>query len=247
MIELPGSASVLRRSVSLPLGEPLSAEARILTLDCTEEEAQQLPGRGAQVQIGGERIRYGRRVGTRLESLERNYGGEGVASEHAGGASVNLIALDPWRDKIENIGSMTFLMQALPADVAGSGTDLTTELNAAKAWADLPENANVSIEEYNKLLSSREGVAQRLRFYPLVRRDAKTGEVIQAATPGENLQALIQEERADWQFTGGDVQRVYYQTDEWGQPAVAFEMKSYAHTTFGDFSEEHLDESMAAF
>jgi SecD/SecF fusion protein len=245
VIELPGSASVLRRSVSLALAEPISVDARALTLNCTEEEAQQFPGRGAQVQIGAEIIRYGRRVGTQLESLERNYGDASGATEHAAGAIVTLSALDPWRDKIENIGSMTFLMQALPADVAGSGTDLTTELNAARAWADLPENENVSIEEYNKLLSSREGVANRLRFFPLTRRDAKTNKIIKPETRGENLQVLIQEENTSWQFTGGDVQRVYYSTDKWGQPAVSFEMKTYAHTSFGNFTEEHIDEQMA--
>lgn len=244
VIALPGSQAVLRQSVTIPLAKPIDGEARALVLEASKEAAQQFPGRGAQVQIGDETIRYGRRVGNRLEALERNYGEGSTAAAHEAGAPVKLIALDPWRDKIENIGSMAFLMQAKSADLAGSGTDLTSETDAAKAWANAAENLNTSIDEYNKIIASREGAQGRLRFYPLVPRDQQNN-VIETENPGDSLQALIQEEDTTWQFTGSDVQRVYYSQDTFGGPAVSFVMKAYASTTFGDFTEEHIDERMA--
>ena len=240
VIELPGSASGAPPNVSIPLAEVIAADARSLTLSCTDEEAQQFPARGARIQIGTETIRYARRMGTRLEGLERNYGNETLAIDHQSGVPVKLAALDPWRDKIENIGSMQFLMQAKPADLAGTGTDLTSELEKAKAWANDEVNENLSLEEFNKTL----GEGSRLRFYPLVPKD-KQGTVDLSVKRGDTLQALVLEEEEIYRFTGNEVQRVFYSQDQWGKPAVSFEMKASEGGRFGDFTENHIDEKMA--
>ncbi len=244
VIELPGSAAGLRKSAEAPLAEAITADARSLTLDATPEVAENFPTRGAQIRIEDEVIRYARRLGTRLDGLERNYGDASVASEHAAGSTVRLIALDPWRDKIENIASMQFLIRAKSEDLAGSGTDLTGEIEAAKAWADDEANANASIDEYNQILADREGPVSRLRFYPLLPKD-KQGNLIEGVSRGNTLQPLIIDENPKWRFTGADVDRFFYTTDKWGKPAVGFQMKTHARTAFGDFTGAHIDEPMA--
>jgi protein-export membrane protein SecD/preprotein translocase SecF subunit len=268
VIELPGSASALRKSVTLPLAEDITADAKTLLLGATQEECEDFPPRGGQIQLGNETVRYSRRIGNRLDGLERNYGGQGIPEAHSSADGVKLIALDPWREKIENIGSMLFLIEAKNTDLNGSGTDLTTELNAARAWSEanpdssLDEynktleqraqdaeqrwktaNPGVDIEEYNKTLRRTEGAIGRLKFYPLIQRD-KQGMIIDVPK-AQRLQALIVEANEAWRFTGVDVQRVYGSQDTWGLPAVAFEMKPNAKRRFWKFTEEHEQESMA--
>ncbi|MDA1264672.1 MAG: protein translocase subunit SecD [Planctomycetota bacterium] len=244
VVEMPGSASALRESVSTSLAAELLEGGGAIVLAMTDEEALRFPSRGAQVEIGNETIRYSRRIGNRLEGLERNYGApvDAPLVKHSAGAPLTLVALDPWRSKIENLGSLEVMMEAQPSDLAGSGTDLSTELTAAQTWANDPSNANTSIEDYNNLLAKRGGAVKRLRFYPFY--PTIEGKVQKSELPGNDLRALIVEENEAWRFRGADIPHVFYTQDEWGKPAVGFRTTSRVQSAFGNFTEDHIGEGM---
>lgn len=241
VIELPGSAATLRRGSSLPLQDAISANARTLLLTGPTEDINAFPTRGAKIQIGNELIRYERRIGNQLSGLERNYGDESTATDHAAGATVDLAAADPWRDKIENVGSMDFFMQAEASDLTGAATDLQTETQKARDWCTA--NPGLKITEYNATLENAPAPLNRLRFFPLISYDGDGNAIVQELA--DTLQALIVETDEDWRFRGEDVAQVYPSQDDWGSPAVAFVMKDNRVSDFEDFTEEHVKKNMA--
>ena len=235
VIELPGSAARVRKSISLPLSGDLGAgELQKVELGGDESTWEEFPKNGGLIEIEGERIRYSKRIGgVLIGPFDRQYGGEGVVpARHPAGVSIELVALDPWRERIENIGSMFFFIEATTSDLAGSGSDVQKELEAAQQWSR--ENPDTSIAEYNSLLAGRPEPVARLRFFPEARGVAGIDK-----TREDRLAALIQEENPRWRFTGSEVQSVSNALDQFMAPAVGFVMKPEVQVAFGRFTEEH--------
>ncbi len=248
VIELPGSAARLGRKASVPLAQGIEKDSRSLTLEVegdaktVEDVLAPFRKNGAQVTIGNEKIRYSRRVAKQLLGLERNYGGESAPVAHAAGTTVELTAVDPWRDKIENVGSLAFYIQAKSADL-GEGNDVESELTKAREWVRAHPEAPIS--EYNSILvdENKDSPLARLRFFPMAPQGGASGAEIRPLD--QRLEALILEENQKHHFTGSDVQSVYPSRDTWGLPAVGFSMKTEVQSAFYRFTKEHQDERMA--
>jgi SecD/SecF fusion protein len=237
VIELPGSAAQMSKEVNGSLGADLDLAGIILRLAGESAEWEEFPTSGGELQIGAERVRYSKRVANQLIGLERNYGNEGVPSAHKSGDSVSLVANDPWRRLIEDVGSMAFFIEA-SRDTLGAVGDVASELAAAQQWKR--DNPQLSITEYNAGLAREEGPRSRLRFFPMA-LDESSLEIAEA----DRLQALVVDKNPSWQFSGSQVQSVFQSQDTMGMPAVGFEMKSFAKSDFGDFTEENENRRMA--
>ena len=233
VIELPGSTAQGRRDLSVALGadiDPTVTEFELAESDAVEE----LPATGGQLEIDGEILRYGRRIGRRLTDVTRGYQ-ETTPAAHAAGASASLVALDPWREKLENVGSLAIMMRATGSDVV----DLTRQIDLAKEWAR--NNPGAPIADYNRQLAA-DPATERLRFFPH-RKSEQNLDVPMA----DRLEALVLDKDPDYRFEGDDLRAVYPTIDELGQPAVGFEMATNdaAATRFGTFTGKHVDEPMA--
>ena len=237
VIELPGQTARANQNVKAALGADITADAISLSLEADEATLEQFGTSGGEIQMGTERIRYSKRVGKTLVGLERNYGNEAVAAAQTQGTEIALLALDPWRKLIEDVGSMNFFIEA-SRDTLGAVGDVNAELETAKQWKR--DNPNAPIEEYNASLARQEGPRARLRFYPM----ALTKDSAEIAFE-DRLRALVVDENEDWRFTGSDVQSVTISADDLGLPAVGFKMKSYAMRNFENFTGENEDRQMA--
>ncbi len=261
VIELPGSATAARGKVSSSLQSAVSPEDVALYLDLGPEldpttaandavrdrillERDKFlagfPASGGLIDIAGERIRYGKRVGNMLRSLERGLDGT-QALAHETGNTVLLKASDPWRQLIENTGSMQFMIAANDEDLAYAenpalSTDLNTERAAMEAWID--ENPDVEIREYNSELGLKDGPRSRLRWFPMTTDDP-------TADLKTLLRALIIEKDVDWRFDGTHFPTFFPSQDRLGLPAVGFTPKAEKQGAFGDFTEKHKGQDMA--
>ncbi len=237
VIELPGSAAQVRKEVSGVLGEDLPAAGTSLRMGGESADWDEFPSNGGELQIGAERVRYSKRVANQLIGLERNYGNAGAPADHPANATMSLVANDPWRRLIEDVGSMGFFIEA-SRDTLGPVGDVNAELETAKQWKR--DNPELSITEYNAGLAREEGPRKQLRFFPMA-LDEGSLDVEEA----DRLQALMVDTNINWNFTGSEVQAVFQSQDTMGLPAVGFEMKSFAKTHFGDFTEANADRRMA--
>ena len=237
VIELPGSAAQMNKEVNGSLETDLNLTGITLRLAGESAQWDDFPSRGGELQIGNERIRYSKRVANQLIGLERNYGNEGAPSAHTNGANVSLVAIDPWRRLIEDVGSMSFFIEA-SRDTLGAVGDVASELVAAQQWKR--DNPELSITEYNAGLAREEGPRSRLRFFPMA-LDEGSLETAEA----DRLQALVVDANPNWQFSGSQVQSVFQSQDQMGMPAVGFEMKSFAKSDFGKFTEDNEGRRMA--
>ena len=236
VIELPGSAAQVRQSVEVRVAGETTATATEMVL--VESAAlNELPRNGGILQIEDEVIRYGRLVGTRLMDVSRGYQ-DTKPAPHAADVAAGLVALDPWREKLENVGSMSIMLQATPRDMP-AGTVLDTELDKAREWAKA--NPAAPISDYNLLLSSQPGT-ERIRMYPM-----RLTEQSLESTLEDRLQALVLDEDTRYRFEGNDVQSVYPSIDEVGRPAVGFQISASegAATNFGAFTGSNIGRLMA--
>ncbi|MEZ6020450.1 MAG: protein translocase subunit SecD [Planctomycetota bacterium] len=256
VIELPGSASATRREVSQPLGSevgagdvalylaeptdielPADPNKRIARL---EEYYRDFPSAGGHIEIDGEQMRYGKRVGNMLRSLER--GGETPAAAHAAGAKVTLKASDPWRQLIENTGEMHFYIEAGNQDFIPEGgvrpsTDLETQKARVLDW--IQRNPNAPIRDFNaELASDPNPDLNRLRWYPMATKDPN-------AQFEDLLRAVIEDRDPNYRFSGTDFPNFYPSQDNLGLPAVGFASVPERANDFGDFTEEHEGDQMA--
>ncbi|MCP5023469.1 MAG: protein translocase subunit SecD, partial [bacterium] len=261
VIELPGSASAPRGNVSAGLESAMGPDDVALYLDLgpeldpstaategardrilreRDEFLKGFPASGGLIDIEGERIRYGKRVGNMLRNLDRGQLTT-QALAHETGDQVRFKASDPWRQKIENTGSMVLMIEAknddlMYAENPALSTDLNKEKVAMEAWVD--ENPDVKIREYNSELALKDGPRSRLRWFPMTSDDPN-------ADLKTLLQPLIIEENPDWRFDGTDFPTFYPSQDQLGLPAVGFSPKAEKQGAFGDFTEKHENERMA--
>ena len=229
VIELPGSGAQMNKEVNGSLEANLDLAGITLRLAGESAQWEDFPSSGGELQIDNERVRYSKRVANQLIGLERNYGNEGAPSAHTAGTSISLVANDPWRRLIEDVGSMAFFIEA-SRDTLGAVGDVASELAAAQQWKR--DNPELSITEYNAGLAREEGPRSRLRFFPMALNEGSL-ETAEA----DRLQALVVDENPNWQFSGSQVQQVSQSQDQMGMPAVGFEMKSFAKSDFGAFTE----------
>jgi protein-export membrane protein SecD/preprotein translocase SecF subunit len=240
VIELPGSASSSAKNVSAPLAIDISPDD--IRVDLPDDPAvyNDFPAAGGRVEIGGEVLRYGKRIDNLLLDVDRAV--EGKRAQHLAGTEVRLKASDPFINLIENTGDLQFRIKAKDTDLASTNpaqrTDLASELERVKAWVQARPDS--PIRAYNDELQARQS---RLRFYPRVLNEEETQAGNAALV--DRLEAVIIEENERWRFTGGDIDAVYPSNDDLGFPAVGFKMKFDKRGDFGDFTEEHIDENMA--
>ncbi len=241
VIELPGSASSVGRSVATELAEEGTSDAAALILMGDQDLLDSFPEDGGLIEVDGENIRYGIRRNEILSDLTRGLDGTQRAA-HATGSSVVLKASDPWRSRIESTGHMNFYIQATSSDLVDAdpalSTDIEVERAAVTAWID--DHPDVPITEYNRILAGRGGAASRLRYFP----HRATAENLE--TPlADRLLAVIIEEDPTWRFEGADLRAVFQSVDSFGFPAVGFEMVAPKQSDFGDFTDEHKESVMA--
>ena len=241
VIELPGSASSVGRSVATELAEIGTSDAAALILSGDEALLNSFPEAGGLIEVAGENIRYGIRRNEILSDLTRALDGT-QRMEHPAGAIVILKASDPWRSRIENTGHMNFYIEALSSDLIDAdpalSTDIEVERVAVAAWID--GHPDVPITEYNRVLAGRTGAASRLRYFP------RRSTIENLETPlADRLLAVIVEEDSAWRFEGSDLRTVFQSVDSLGFPAVGFEMIAPKQNDFGDFTEDHKDKVMA--
>jgi len=250
VIEIPGSASAVPSDVASKLAKPLSkdvaGERAIFELDLADEANwDRFPPTGGVVQIGAEEIQYQRRTGHVISDLRRGLTRTEV-TDHEVGATVQLVAADPWKSLIENTGRMEFFIEANDSEDLNGVSDTRTELDKAKAWIDA--NPALPIADYNlKLATENPGSPLgRLRFFPM---KATEFDLTQGLTGNESLKqrltALIVEEDPRSRFTGSDMSAVRQTADDIGFPAVGFDIKSERGNAFGDYTREHIDKRMA--
>ncbi|MCP3918295.1 MAG: protein translocase subunit SecD [bacterium] len=239
VIELPGSVTEIRERVVSTIAAPIDIRGERIELDpADEDQVERFPVGGGVIEIENEQIRYGRRIGSSLEQIDRGYLGTTKAA-HAAGASIELRASDPWRQKIENIGSLGFYIAAKAGDFESRSVDLSAETQKAKDWAIA--NPGAEITEYNALLAeSPDADLKRLRFFPM-----EANEDNKELSFSDRLRALIVEKDPDWHFTGSDLPAVYPSNDSLGRLAVGFRLADTRSADFTDFTEEHIDQQMA--
>lgn len=244
VIELPAAVGSAKVEAAANLaGEGLPVGFTILTVaeDTTEDELARFPETGGLLEVGGaagEKVEYGSREGRTFEDLRRARQ-QTTQQDHPPGTRIELIATDPIEQLIENPGTMAFYIVAVTDDLRGAGTDLVSERQRVVDW--LTEVPGRTVDQYNGM-SAEEGGArlENLLWFPL------KGERGGPRLPVEDrLMPVLRPERLDWRFTGSDLARVSFASDELGHPAVGFEMKGPKRPRFGEFTGAHIGRQMA--
>lgn len=236
IVELPGNLSLVAQRATSALKEPFDhLQDTALVLDAALTDGD-FPT-GGRVMVDGELLVYERRGAMSLKGV--SFADGSTAKSFPAGATVTLEASDPWRALIENTGRLDVMMHASTLDAAGT-YDLAVETEKAREWA--LANPVAKITEYNnKLITENPGQPlARLRFFPKREVDGA------AETPmADRLIALVVEENEDWLFSGGDFPRVFPSYDEYGFPAVGFDIALLRQNDFEAFTTEHESEQMA--
>ena len=234
IVELPGNLSLVAQNADSVLSAPFDhLNDTALQLDAAMTEGE-FPT-GGRIKIDGELLAYQRRGASSLKEV--TFADGSTARSFPAGAAVSLEASDPWRALIENTGRLEVMMHASTLDAAGT-YDLAVETDKAREWATA--NPVAKISEYNGMLAA-ENAGQplsRLRFFPEQDQGADR-------TLAERLVALVVEENEDWLFSGGDFPRVFPSYDEYGAPAVGFDIALLRQNDFEAFTTEHEGEQMA--
>ena len=245
VIELPGAAELATTETTGKLRAALDATAQSLELDGSDVALVKLfPQSGGLVRIGSERILYATRSGTTLAGLKR--GAEKTApSPHEVNAAVELLSSDDLQKRIENVGDMQFLVQANAADFSRAGSDEASELSRMQTWR--AANPTAPIEDFNRLPRDQSGPIDGLRWHPM-RLGREELEV--ALTQRPMIPLVVPRPTAGgdantWNFSGSDLESVIYSQDEYGYPAVAFEMTPEKRVAFGDFTQASIGRGMA--
>ncbi|MFT5154180.1 MAG: SecD/SecF fusion protein, partial [Planctomycetota bacterium] len=234
VIELPGNDSGAHENIVGVLDQELPKNVSTLTLQQNAEVIADFPSSGGTIQIGSEKIYYIKREGTVLRNLKRGYA-ETPEEVHIAGTEVRLINADPWRTLIENVGNLQFFIEAEQADLQGS--DLQTERTRATSWSTT--NSDTSLDAYNRLPyngTDTGGPAPRLKWYAMP----------DDGTPRESrMRGLIISDNENWRFSGEALKQVSLSRDDFGYPAVGFEMATTRKTDFTDFTTKHTHKPMA--
>ncbi len=236
VIELPGTA-LASASANAPLSMTLAADARdYLILDGADEALlEAFPSSGGVISIGAERIAYGSRSGNQLNDLDRGFSTT-TAAAHEPPAMVRLVSSDAVLNAIENTGQLRFYIGATISDpyFQQSGTDYQQELDKVNAW--ITANPDTPITEFNRLSRADGGAPERLKWFP---HHIKSGEDFTEIQ--ERLAPLLLPDRAEWQFSGDDLQTLGVTTDQAGLPAVSFDMAGPRKLDFGEFTGTNKD------
>jgi len=245
VIEVPGAAEI-GSVVGAPLAAPIPPDAATLTIDGSKPEiVKAFSLTGGTVQIGTEKILYSSRNGTTLSGLKR--GTESTQPvAHEAGAMVDLLTSDELQRAIENVGDLQFLLGAGPEDVRALGSDLSIEQKKVDDWrASHPDE---QIDDFNRLKPEQGGPVAGLSWYPHLIK-SKEAEIPYAQ---RQMVPLVIPRPADkslpedsWIFSGNNLDTVGMTQDDYGYPALAFEMSPDKRIAFGDFTETHIRDGMA--
>jgi SecD/SecF fusion protein len=232
VIELPGDAANQGTSESkTTLGAALS------TTD--NEKLELADGTGFSqsgiIKIGGEEIRYARRNGNTLLALTRQHNGKVEA--HAAGDAVQLVNSDSIRAAIETLGDLAFVLEAEDRDFTGKTTDLNQERTKLQTWQE--KNAGAPVTAFNQEPAEKGGPDASIRWYP-TRWGTKDGETV----VGQPSAVLVPRTKNET-FHGEDLQRIYNTQDQYGWPAVGFEIRPDRIDDFADFTGDNLNRKMA--
>ena len=236
IVELPGNLSlVAQRAESVLSADFDHLNDTAIQLDAAATEGE-FPT-GGRIKIDGELLAYQRRGASSLKEV--TFADGSTAKSFPAGALITLEASDPWRALIENTGRLEVMMHAESLDAAGT-YDLALEEDKAREWAIA--NPVAKISEYNGMLAA-ENAGQplsRLRFFP--NRDEGSSAGLPLA---DRLVPLVVEANEDWLFSGSDFPRVFPSYDEYGFPAVGFEIALLRQNDFEAFTTEHEGAQMA--
>jgi SecD/SecF fusion protein len=181
------------------------------------------------IAIGEEQIRYERREGNTLYGLKRAHTGKPGA--HAPGAAVRLVNSDTIRAAIENLGELAFVLLAEDRDFTGKGTDLNTESTKLSTWQ--AANPGVPVPVFNDVPPDKGGPDASIRWFP-TRFAGEVGPPQATLVPTTPAQDL-----------GGEaLQRIYAASDDYGYPAVGFEIRPERTDDFADFTGDNVNRRM---
>ena len=235
VIELPGNVGGGKVEAESELKAGMAADQGVTEIELVD--AAGFPESGV-VSIDGEHIRYEAKSRNRLLRCQRQHGATALAS-HAENAPVTLIFGDSIRAAIENLGELQFLIVAdQVSDLQPLGTDFETEQQKLQSWRNTqPEGT--PLVNFN-FVEGEAGPAEGLRWFPQMLPDGapETSEFDRA-----NIVLLPKDEEND--FRGEDLSRVYPSQDEYGFPAVGFEIKPERSQEFGSFTKNNKDRRMA--
>ncbi len=231
VIELPGTLGLPSKEAETTLTGALApfVENEILTLANTAD----FPEAGT-IEIGGERIKYDSRSDTGVTIISRS----DLNANHEVGSTAKLLSDDAFKSAIESLGELSFQIVAtagtMPAD-----TDLESERAKLDKWAEA--NPNSPLVAFNKLKPENGGPHPTLEWVPQSEKDVRF-----AGQP--ELQRAVALERpagTDDHFTGSALSRVYPSRDDFGFPAVGFEIAPSRRNDFGDFTGSNEGRQMA--
>lgn len=244
VIELPGAAELATTETVGKLKGALDGTATSLELDAGDVALIKLfPQSGGLVRIGDERLLYATRSGAVLAGLKRG-AEKTTAAPHDAGAAVELLSSDDLQKRIENVGDMQFLLQASAADFSRGGSDESSELSRMQTWRTA--NPSAPVEDYNRLARDAGGPIDGLRWHPMrLGRDELDSNLAQRAMIPLVVPRPAAGEAGAWNFTGSDLDSVTMSQDEYGYPAVAFEIAPEKKVAFGDFTQASIGRGMA--
>ncbi|MEM7310659.1 MAG: protein translocase subunit SecD [Planctomycetota bacterium] len=235
VVELPGTPDLSTVDASSTIAEDLDALSSLgIQLDPNNASAADFPEGGGTVQIGDEKIHYSQRDGYRLLNLQRGFRLT-PKSGHGAGAEVLLSSDDAIKDLIENLGELSFAIQAVASDLTGTGTDLTAEGQKLDEW--VAANPGLSLVNFNKVEPEDGGPNARIKWLPT----AAKSEEASLLAERDRAVPLLRPENPDYEFAGADISKVYPSQDSSGFPAVGFEMKPSRKGDFGDFTGDNID------
>ena len=238
VIELPGAAELATTKVQSLLALGIGDADTTLELQAVDvESVKAFPLAGGVITIGSETIAYATRAGTKLDGLLRAQN-DTKADAHAAGEPVVLLSTDDLQKRIENVGDLQFMIDAEPRSLMALGTDETKERQKLDVW--LAAHPGGSYEEFNRLATDQGGPSAGLRWFP---RKIPKGQL--DATPPEQRLVLLTLPPPEWIFSGNDLESVGPDRDQYGYPAVRFEMAPDKKDAFGDFTEKNIEQQMA--
>jgi SecD/SecF fusion protein len=237
VIEIPGVAELASTTVTGNLATAIDASAETLVLDGLDVQGlKAFPTGGAAISLGTEKIQYTIRQQNTLGGLRRGEGGTTKAA-HQAGERIELLTTDDIEQRIINVGDMQFLLGAQSADVTKLGSDLTKETQKVQDW--VKQNPGRPIDSYNRLAPDKGGPVAGLSWFP--HRIGKD----EPETPMETrLAPLVSTGKPEWTFTGDDLDSVGFSQDNFGYPAVSFEIATAKKGAFGDFTTANIGRGM---
>ncbi len=234
VIELPGNVGGGKVEAESTLKTALQADQGVTEIELVDASA--FPETGV-VEIGTEHVRYEAKSRDRLLRCQRQHGASTLAA-HTTNSDVKLIFGDSIRAAIENLGELQFLIIAdNVAELQALGTDFETEQQKLQAWRESqPEGTPLSNYNY---VEGDEGPTSGLRWFAQAVPDGSEISEFDRA----NIVLLPTEDKYD--FRGEDLARVFPSQDEFGFPAVGFEIKPERSQEFGGFTKENKNRRMA--